>query len=92
MFCNDIICFLFVPVGVAQSDAEVPGDGLQRGAGDVDQSSDDDEDMDGSPADDEDGHHHQDHPGDSTQVSVFFLKFLFFIFLSVRVKREKRFR
>lgn len=61
------------PVGVAQGDAEVPGDCLQRGAGDGDQSCDDDKDMDGRPADDEDGDHHQDHAGDPTQVPVLLL-------------------
>lgn len=73
-----------VPVGVAQGDAEVPGDGLQRGAGDVDQSRDDDEDVDGSPADDEHSNHHQDHSGDSTQVSVLLLG-------DLCVKRSKTF-
>ena len=55
-----------VPVGVTQGDAEVPGDGLQCGAGDVDQSCDDDNDMDGRPAHNKDGDHHQDHAGDPT--------------------------
>ena len=63
----------YVPVGVAQGDAEVPGDSLQRGAGDVDQSCDDDKDVNGGPAHDEDGNNHQDHAGDPTQVSVLLL-------------------
>lgn len=63
----------YVPVRVAQGDAEVPGDSLQGGAGDADESSDDDEDVDGSPTDDEDGNHHQDHACDATQVPVLFL-------------------
>lgn len=62
-----------VPVGVAQGDAEMPGDRLQGGARDVDQSCDDDKDVDGGPADDEDGNHHQDHAGDATQVPVLLL-------------------
>lgn len=61
------------PVGVAQRDAEVPGDGLQGVDRDVNQSGDDDEDVDGRPADDEDCHHHQDHAGDPAQIPVLFL-------------------
>lgn len=64
-----------VPVGVAQGDAEVPGDGLQRGARDGDEGCDDDEDVDGRPAHDEDGDHHQDHAGDPAQVPVLLLQF-----------------
>lgn len=60
-------------VGVAQCDAEVPGDGLQQGVGDIDKGFDDDVDVDGRPADDEDGHHHQDHTGDAAQVAVLLL-------------------
>lgn len=62
-----------LPVGVAQCDAEVPGDGLQGVDRDVNQSCDDDEDVDGCPADDEDCHHHQDHAGDPAQIPVLFL-------------------
>lgn len=51
----------------------MPGDGLQGGAGDVDQSRDDDKDVDRGPADDEDGDHHQDHAGDSSKIPVLFL-------------------
>lgn len=62
-----------LPVGVAQRDAEVPGDGLQGVDRDVNQSRDDDKDVDGCPADDEDCHHHQDHAGDPAQIPVLFL-------------------
>lgn len=51
----------------------MPGDSLQRGAGDFNQSCDDDKDVDGRPAYDEDGNHHQNHAGDPTQVSVLLL-------------------
>lgn len=51
----------------------MPGDSLQRGTGDFDQSRDDDEDVDRRPAYDEDGDHHQDHAGDPTQVPVLLL-------------------
>ena len=62
-----------LPVGVAQGNAEMPGDGLQRGAGDVDQSLDDDKDVDRGPAYNEDGNHHEDHARDPTQVPVLLL-------------------
>lgn len=62
-----------IPVCVAQCDAEVPGDGLQRGAGDVDQSCDDHKDVDWRPADNKDCNNHQDHAGDPTQVSILLL-------------------
>lgn len=62
-----------VPVGVAQGNTEVPGDSLQCGAGDIDQSSEDDKDVDRCPAYDEDGDHHQDHACDPTQVPVLLL-------------------
>lgn len=62
-----------LPVGVAQGDAEVPGDGQEGGAGDFHQSGDDDEDVDGRPAHDEDGDHHQDHAGDPPQIPVLLL-------------------
>lgn len=70
---SGIAGFARVPVGVAQGDAEMPGDGLQGGAGDVDQGDDDDEDVDGRPAHDEDGHHHQHHARDATQIPVLLL-------------------
>ena len=72
-----------IPVGVAQGDAEVPGDSLQRGAGNIDQSYNDDKDVDRRPAYDEDSNHHQDHAGDPTQVPV--------LLLCVRVKDGKWF-
>lgn len=55
-----------IPVGVTQGDAEVPGDSLQRGTGNVDQSCDDDKDVDGRPAHDKDSNHNKDHAGDPT--------------------------
>ncbi len=51
----------------------MPGDGLQRGAGDIDQCCDDDKDVNGCPAYDEDSNHHQNHAGDPTQVPVLLL-------------------
>lgn len=66
-------CTTCVPVGVAQGNAEVPGNSLQSGAGDVDQSCDDNKDVDRSPADDEDSNHYQDHACYSTQVPVLLL-------------------
>lgn len=30
-----------------------------------------DENVNGGPADDEDGHHHQDKPGDATEIAIF---------------------
>lgn len=62
-----------IPVGVAQGDAEVPGNSQQCGAGDFDQSCDDDKDVDRRPAYDEDCNHHQDHAGDPTQIPVLLL-------------------
>lgn len=44
----------------------MPGDSLESGVGDGDQSWDDDKDVDRSPADNEDGNHYEDHAGDST--------------------------
>lgn len=60
-------------VGVAQGDAEVPGDGLQERVGDVHQGLNDDEDVDGGPTNDEDGDHHQHHAGDAPEVAVLLL-------------------
>lgn len=59
-------------VCVAQSNAEVPGDRLERGFRDGYQGFDDDVNVDGRPADDEHSHHHQHHPGDAPQVPVLF--------------------
>lgn len=73
---------MILPVGVAQGDAEVPGDGLQRVDGNVDQRCDEHIDVDGRPAHDEDSHHHQDHAGDPTQVPVLFLFAEKFIYIS----------
>lgn len=37
----------------------------------IPQSLHKDENVNGSPTDDEDRHHHQDQPGDSTEVAIF---------------------
>lgn len=72
----------------------MPGNSLQSGAGDVDQSCDDDKDVDRSPADDEDGDHYQDHARDPTQIPVFLLCKIYVCegsrWLSVVDKYEKR--
>lgn len=60
-------------VGVAEGNAEMPGDSLQEGAGNGHQGLDDDEDVDRRPADDENRHHHQDHSGDAPEVAVLLL-------------------
>lgn len=39
----------------------------------MDQGFDDHINVDGRPADNEDGHHHEDHPGDSSEVPVLLL-------------------
>lgn len=51
----------------------MPGNGLQCGVGDLDQSRDDNKDVDGSPADNEDSNNHQDHAGNSAEVPVLLL-------------------
>lgn len=68
-----VSCQLHVPVGVAQGDAEVPGNSQQCGAGDFNQSYDDHKDVDRSPAYYEDCNHHQHHAGDPTQIPVLLL-------------------
>lgn len=60
-------------VGVTQSNAEVPGHGLESRFWDRDQGFDDDVNVNGGPADDEHGDDHQHHPGDSAKIPVLFL-------------------
>lgn len=76
----------------------MPGDSLESGVGDGDQSWDDDKDVDRSPADNEDGNHYEDHASDSTQIPVFLLcvKKLSRLVMGTRLvkrwKREKNWR
>ena len=55
-------------VGITQSNAEVPGNGLESGFWDCDQGFNDDVDVNGRPADNEHSHNHQHHPGDSSHA------------------------
>lgn len=61
-------------VGVAEGDAEMPGDSLQKRVGNGHQCFDDNKDVDGGPADDENRHHHQDHSGDASQIAILLLR------------------
>ena len=59
-------------VGITQSNAEMPGNGLESSFRDCDQGFNDDVDVNGRPADNEHSHNHQHHPGNSSQVPVLF--------------------
>ncbi len=60
-------------VDVTKCDAEVHEDECEQAAQVEAQRLSEDHDLDWGPTDDKCRHHHQDHPGDASQVAVLFL-------------------